>query len=109
MKWEPGKTKFPRTQGPTSQLSLSNVHVVERGETLSRIARNHGTTVNQLAKLNPWLLERRGRILRGVDYILPGDPIGLPSRRTISGSNTLNQLSKRLMNHTARKAKPFGR
>ncbi len=52
-------------------------HIVSKGETLSHIARTHRTTVNKLAKLNPWLYGRHGRKLQGVDYILPGERIRL--------------------------------
>ncbi len=53
-------------------------HTVQGGEVLSRIANRYGTTVNAFAQENPWLLNRQGRILKGVDYIRPGDRLKVP-------------------------------
>lgn len=56
----------------------SGFHTVKRGEVLSRIANQYGSSVNAFARDNPWLQNRQGRILRGVDYIRPGDRLRIP-------------------------------
>jgi hypothetical protein len=72
----------PPIKGP--KQPIFGEHVVKKGEVLSRIALKYGTTVKDIAKLNPWLLPRKartrdGRILKGVDYIKIGETIKVPS------------------------------
>ncbi len=64
--------------GTTFGGSSFGTHTVHGGEVLSRIANRYGTTVDAFAKENPWLHNRHGKILKGVDYIRPGDKLKIP-------------------------------
>ncbi len=57
-------------QPPRARRSVSNRHVVRRGETLWSIARAHGTTMDRLAATNG--LSRNGTLSVGQVLALPG-------------------------------------
>ena len=57
-------------------LGGAATHVVERGETLGEIARDHGTTVRQLAEAND--ISNPDLILIGQELIIPGTDVTVP-------------------------------
>lgn len=65
----------------TSKSKTSSTYTVKKGDTLSHIAKRHGTTVNRLASLNN---------IKNVNKVYVGQKIKLPSKSTSksSGSNT---------------------
>lgn len=77
----PAKTPKPRTGAVKTQPAAEpGVLVVKRGDVLSRIAEQHGTTVKALLRANPALPSRRSadfHIARA-DLIIVGQRIRLP-------------------------------
>lgn len=65
----------------TSKSKTSSTYTVKKGDTLSHIAKRHGTTVNRLASLND---------IKNVNKVYVGQKIKLPggSSSKSSGSNT---------------------
>jgi LysM repeat protein len=61
---------------PAPVLAQQSVHVVQRGETLSSIARRYGSTVSALAQVNG---------LRNPNYIWVGQRLRIPSGGSFSG------------------------
>jgi lysozyme len=58
-----------RISGNTAKQSSTKVYMVKKGDTLSGIAKKHGTTVNKLVKLNK---------IKNKNLIFPGQIIKLP-------------------------------
>ena len=68
MALSPGPTQQPTVSSPTATVALA-YHVVQRGETLSMIARLYGVSVDDLARLNN--IVDRDNILVGQRLLLP--------------------------------------
>jgi LysM repeat protein len=64
---------------PATSRAQSGVHVVQRGETLSSIARRYGTSVNTLVRANG---------LRNANFIWVGQRLTIPGSSTGGGSRT---------------------
>ncbi|MFB7900197.1 LysM peptidoglycan-binding domain-containing protein [Streptomyces xiamenensis] len=78
----------PAPPKPTPKPPTGGVHTVVRGDTLWGIARQHGTTVAELRKLNPKIKS---------DLIRPGDKVTVPGRRTytVRSGDTLSSIAAR--------------
>ena len=63
------QTSSAQVASPAAQTKSPTVHVVRRGETLTRIARKYGTTIRQLAEVNS--LSRRARVTVGSRLQIP--------------------------------------
>ncbi|MFH1298902.1 MAG: LysM domain-containing protein [Patescibacteria group bacterium] len=56
-------------------LEEQRIHVVTTGDTLSKIAKNYGTTLAKLLELNKHISGRSHGKLKGADYIILGEKI----------------------------------
>lgn len=59
-----------------------SVYVVRKGDILSRIAKNHGTTLAKVAELNPQI--------ENLDLIFPGMAVNLPGNRVVRLGEPVN-------------------
>ncbi|MBB0228507.1 LysM peptidoglycan-binding domain-containing protein, partial [Streptomyces calidiresistens] len=86
----PALTSWVRAGAPRpSSGGPSGFHVVQRGETLSGIARHHGTTWQELHTLNRELIgPDPGRITPGQRLLLPGGTHTVRAGETLSGIAT---------------------
>jgi len=70
-----------------SQQFPPNTYTVRPGDTLSKIAKRFGVSVNDLLRANPWI--------KNPDYILPGWKLRIPSYAEKSRQN-LNEGTRRI-------------
>lgn len=76
----------------TKQTTKAKKHTVKSGESLDRIARKHGVTVDELKKAN--------KIKKGDNTIHPGDELKIPAKKSSknnskSSKNTKSSKSKK--------------
>lgn len=62
--------------GRTSAPPQSNVYVVQKGDTMSGIAKKHGVSLSALEKANPEM----GPPKRDYNKIFPGDRVKIPAK-----------------------------
>lgn len=70
----------------TKQTTKAKKHTVKSGESLERIARKHGVTVDELKKAN--------KIKKGDDRIHPGDELKIPAKKSTKKSSKSSKNSK---------------
>lgn len=70
----------------TSTTSKAKTHTVSEGESLDRIAKKNGVTVNELKKANPNIKS---------DLIHPGDKINIPSKSSSKSSSSSKSTTKK--------------
>ena len=68
--WTPPPDAFdPPAQSETPAPSREKIYRPKPGDTLYTIARHHGTTLETLLELNPYLQQRRNYMIRDTDKI----------------------------------------
>jgi murein DD-endopeptidase MepM/ murein hydrolase activator NlpD len=75
----------------SAQDTSVTIHVVQRGETLFRIAQRYGVSVNELARLNS--INNPGNILVGQRLLVPSDENPLPQTHIVQPGETLATIS----------------
>ncbi|MBM4271006.1 MAG: LysM peptidoglycan-binding domain-containing protein [Deltaproteobacteria bacterium] len=76
---------FSREKSPSTKKSAVTTHTVRKGETLGGIAREHGTTINVLLKLND---------MKRKDPLYVGKKVKLPGKETEKGRNAKSSVAK---------------
>lgn len=80
----PAVTATPRTEGMSAEIG-STLYTVRRGDTLSRIASQHGTTVSALKAVN----NLSGDLIRvGQELVVPGNGAQVPAATTSTPRTT---------------------
>jgi murein DD-endopeptidase MepM/ murein hydrolase activator NlpD len=87
-----GMLWLPVSAQDAAQQPGVTIHVVQRGETLFRIARQYGLTVDELARLNG--ITNPGNILVGQRLLVPtGEVRIVPPQHVVQPGETLDSIS----------------